>query len=82
MKQFIQKSEIPSRKVTIEAATEKDFNYIKEVVVDYHTAQILVEKQKPVYTKTVETANGVIRTLFVVKVSSKHYMDFLESATL
>ena len=75
MKQFIQKSEIPSRKVTIENATEKDFNYIKEVIVDYHTAQLLVEKQKPVYTKTVETANGVIRTLFVVKVSSRHYMS-------
>lgn len=74
--------EIPSRKVTIERATEKDFNYIKEVVVDYYTAMLLLEKGRPVYTKTISTANGVIKTLFVVKVSSRHYMEFLENSVL
>jgi hypothetical protein len=82
MKHFIQSSEIPARKVTIENATENDFNHIKEVVIDYFTAHLLLTKGKPVYTKTVETANGTIKTLFVVKVSSRHYMEFLESTIL
>lgn len=73
--------EIPARKVETARATEKDFNYIKEVVVDYHTAQLLLEKDKPVYTKTITTANG-IKSLFVVKVSSKHYLEFLENSVL
>lgn len=82
MKHFIQNSEIPARKVTIENATENDFNHIKEVVIDYFTAHLLLTKGKPVYTKTVETANGVVKTLFVVKVSSRHYMEFLENTIL
>lgn len=70
--------EIPSRKVTIERVTEKDFNYIKEVLVDYNTAKLLVEKGKPVYRKEIEVANGTIKQLFFVKLSSTHYMEFLE----
>lgn len=52
--------EIPSRKVEVARAHKNDFNYIKEVVVDYYTAQLL----------------------FFVKVSSRHYMEFLESTIL
>lgn len=74
--------EIPSRKVEVARAHKNDFNYIKEVVVDYYTAQLLLEKDKPVYTKKVETENGVVKTLFFVKVSSRHYMEFLESTIL
>lgn len=81
MKHFIQTNEIPAKKVTIEKATSNDFNHIKEVAVDYFTAQLLVEKGKPVYTKKVEI-NGTIKTLFCVKVSSRHYMEFLESAII
>lgn len=81
MKQFIQSSEIPSRKVTIEKATEKDFGYIQDVVVDYHTAQLLLTKGRPVYTKTISTPN-VSKTLFIVKVSSRQYFEFLENSVL
>lgn len=73
--------EIPARKVEIQRATEKDFNIIKDVVVDYHTAMILVEKGRPVYTKTISTANGG-KTIFIVKVSSRHYLEFLENSVL
>jgi len=74
--------EIPSRKVEVTKAHKNDFNHIKEVVVDYFTAQLLLEKDKPVYTKRIETENGVVKTLFFVKVSSRHYMEFLESTIL
>lgn len=82
MKQFIQNSEIPARKVTIEKATEKDFGYIQDVVVDYHTAQLLLTKGRPVYTKTISTANYGSKTLFIVKVSSRQYFEFLENSVL
>jgi hypothetical protein len=81
MKQFLQTYEIPAKKVEVTKAHANDFNHIKEVGVDYFTAQLLVEKGKPVYTKKVEI-NGTMKTLFVVKVSSRHYMEFLESAIL
>lgn len=74
--------EIPSRKVTIERVPTNGFDYIQEVFVDYNTARLLVEKGKPVYRKEIETSNGTIKQLFFVKVSSRHYMEFLEINSL
>ena len=78
MKRFEQTYEIPSRTITVEKVLPNDFAFIKEVMIDSRTAEILVEKGKPVYTKRIET-NGIVRQLFFVKVSSKHYIEFFEN---
>lgn len=70
--------EILSRKVEVTKAIETDFNYIEEVLVDYNTAKMLVAKGKPVYRKVIKIANGTTKQLFFVKLSSAHYMEFLE----
>lgn len=78
MRRFEQTYEIPARTITIEKVNPKDFAFIKEVCIDHRTAELLVEKGKPVYRKQIDV-NGIIKQLFFVKVSSSHYFEFLEN---
>ena len=78
MKRFEQTYEIPARTITVEKVRPNDFAFIKEVIIDSRTAEILVEKGKPVYVKKIEI-NGNFKQMFFVKVSSSQYLEFLEN---
>lgn len=70
--------EIPARTVEIRKIDSDYFNHIKEVGIDYNTAQALAAKGKPVYVKNIEI-NGMTKSFFFVKISNKHYMEFIEN---
>lgn len=78
MAKYKETFEIPARTVEIHRIDSDYFNHIKEVGIDYNTAQTLAAKGKPVYVKNIEI-NGMKKSFFFVKVSNKHYIEFLEN---